>query len=304
MTASKQAGPGWSTGKILAVVIPVCLVVAAVAVTLIIVLSKDNTTSTSQTTAPEAPTREEVVAMYDKIEQETASALKEMQDLESQEAMASYGTYEQEVAQAEADVEQLNADIATATASVEQAAADVSTAAGEATETQQEYQALLNEINGYYAYVEDLAKLAFEQVQYVKSTLPALEEIDGMKQNVTEVQSQPAQARARQLETQLAGRSGRFSSRAKPSAAAPQSLKQYSTSLDALAVELGGLSTRMAQALGSRNLASFNDLANQMNASVAGTFGQLSGGLTNSINGFTSQLSSFSGKVDAAMPKK
>lgn len=184
MTARKESGSGWSTGKILAVVIPVCLVVAAVAVTLILVLGKGKGTSTTVTTPTgKTPTQEEVIASYDAIKQEADAAVKQLQELESQEAMADYTAYQQE-GQANAEIAQLATDVEAASVAATQAAA--------------------------------------EQVQYIQSTLPTLQEVDQMKSNVAEIQQAPTGARQRQLAAGLSTRATGITSRLSGAKAAPR----------------------------------------------------------------------------------
>lgn len=184
MTAKKESGSGWSTGKILAVVIPVCLVVAAVAVTLILVLGKGKGTSTTVTTPTgKTPTQEEVIASYDVIKQEADAAVKHLQELESQEAMADYTAYQQE-GQANAEIAQLATDVEAASVAATQAAA--------------------------------------EQVQYIQSTLPTLQEVDQMKSNVAEIQQAPTGARQRQLAAGLSTRATGIASRLSGAKAAPR----------------------------------------------------------------------------------
>jgi len=295
---------GCSTGKILAVVIPICVVVVTVAVTLILVLGKGSGTSKGTTPSAQVPTEEQVADTYDQIKQETNAAVKEITDLTSQQAMEDATAYQQEVQQADESLTQLASDVSSASASVEAAASEVSTAATEVTQTQQEYQAFLTEIESYYAYVEDLTRQAVEQVAYVKSALPTLQQVDQLQAGATELAGSPAPARQRQLTSLLSSRASGLAAQLKSLKTAPASLSQFGVSLQSLTGQLGSLSQQMSQALASGNAAAFNSLSQQMNASVSGTLGQLSSGLQSSINGFSSQLGTLSQKVDASIPKK
>jgi chromosome segregation ATPase len=296
---------GWSTGKVLAVVIPVCVVVAAVAVTLILVLGGGNKSTTSSTTpTAKAPTEEEVVNTYDDIKKEADTALQQIAALESQQAMADAAAYQAAVEQAGATITDLATDVESASAAVEAASGEVSQAAGEVTETQQQYQQLLTETQAYYDYVAQLSKQASEQVQYIKSTVPTLQQVDQMASAVTGVQQAPTPVQRRTLGAQLISRASGISTRARSAKTAPESLSQYSASLQALGGQVSGYAQQMTQALAAGNNASFDQLAGQMNSSIQGTLQQLSGGISTTVNSFNSQLASLGQKVESAIPKK
>jgi hypothetical protein len=180
----------------------------------------------------------------------------------------------------------------------------VSAAATEATQTQQEYQALLTDIESYYTYVDDLTKQAAEQVAYVKSALPTPQQVDELQAGASELSGSPAPARQRQLTSLLSSRASGLATQLKSLKAAPANLSRFGASLQSLTGQLWSMSQQMSQALASGNTAAFNSLSQQKSSSVSGTLGQLSSGLKSSIDGFSSQLGSLTRKVDASIPKK
>ena len=297
--AAEGNGSGWSTRKILALVIPICVVVIAAAVILVLVLGNSDSKKSGSTGKPAS--EEEIANQYEQIKKDAEAAVKQLEQLEAQQAQQDSAALQQQVEQANTEITQLEQDTAEALAAVEQASAEVSSAAGTTTEVALEYEAFLKELEAYYAYVEGLTQQAVAQVEYLKSVAPTLQDIQQWQQLAARLGKAPTPALQRQLSGQLTGRAQQALYGLQSSTAtAPDSLKGYGDSIQALTGQLGGISQQMSQALSSRNKASFDALSNQMTAAIDQAQQQLTG----AFDSFNSGLSSAASKVDAAMPKK
>lgn len=309
----KERSGRWSAGKVLAVVIPICLVVAAVAVTLVLVLGK---TKTAENGSSSAPSQEGIVKTYDELNKQAEAAVAELEKLASQEALAaasstspeptatSLTAYQQELAALNQTFAQLAADVSEAAAAVEQAAASVETASSAVTTTAQEYQQLYAQISAYYAYLEQLTNQAVSQLQYLQSTVPALQDIQQVQTLVQGMSNTPPlPARRAELQSQLSARAQGVLSRLQTNQP-PQTMGQYGTTLQSLAGQVNGIAQQAGQALASGNKASIDALAEQMNAAVDQAERQLSADLGSAFSGYSSQLSAQAGQVDAARSGK
>lgn len=294
-----ENGSGWGAKKVLALLIPVCVVVIAVTVILVLFLGNSDTKKSGSTGKPAA--EEEITGQYEQIKQDANAAVKHLEQLETQQAQQDSAAYQQQIEQANAEIEQLEQDAAEALTAVEQASAEVSSASGTATEVALEYEAFLKELEAYYAYVEGLTQQAVAQVEYLKSVAPTIQDVQQWQQLAARLGKAPTPALQRQLSGQLTGRAQQALSGLQSSTTtAPDSLKGYGDSIQALTGQLGGISEQMSQALASGNKASFDALSNQMTAAMDQAQQQLTG----AFDSFSSGLSSAASKVDAAMPNK
>lgn len=297
--AAVENGSGWSARKILAVVIPVCVLVIAVTVIGVLVLGNGDSEKSGPTGKP--ATEEEIAGQYEQIKTDADAAVKQLEQLETQQTQQDAAAYQQQIEQAGAEMAQLEKDTAEALAAAGQASTEVSSAAGTATEVALEYEAFLKELEAYYAYVEGLTQQAVTQVEYLKSVAPTMQDVQQWQHLATRLGEAPTPALQRQLSGQLTGRAQQaLSSHQSLTTTAPDSLKGYGDSVQALTGQLGGISEQMSRALASGNKASFDALSNQMTAALDQAQLQLAG----AFDSFSSGLSSAASKVDAAMPEK
>jgi chromosome segregation ATPase len=287
----KHSGKGWTTGKILALVIPICLVVAGVAVALILVLGKSNSDKSG---GEETAANEEIVDTYDEISRQAEEAVAQMKDLESQEAASDPQAYEQEMEEAESAFEEL-------AAVSEEAANTIIEVSEDYGELYPEYEDLYTYISDYYAYLEQLTGQAVSQIDYLQSLLPTLEEIQQMEALVGRLENMPATGQFGELSHQLTERAQKALSELEGTQA-PESLNTYGSDMESLAKELDSLTQQMSQALSSGNKPAFSSLAAQMNAAVSQADHQLSATISSLLSGYMSTLSQLEASVQSALP--
>jgi len=166
----------WTTGKILAVVIPVCVVIIAVTVTLVLVLGNSGN---GDEEAGEGGTaaEEKIVETYEQIKQEADAAVAEMEDLEAQEAASDPDAYEQELEEALTAYEQLIADL--------------DEAANAAIEVSEDYEELYAYIYEYYDYVYDLTEQAVGEIEYLLNLVPTMQGVEQMENLLERLENLP-----------------------------------------------------------------------------------------------------------------
>ena len=118
----ERDGTRWTTAKILALLIPVFLVVMAVAGTLVLALGKGDA-GENEAGEGDTASEEEVLEAYEEIRKQTEAAMAEMEDLESEEAVSDPAVYEQELVEANARAERAYQEVERSKARLERAAA-------------------------------------------------------------------------------------------------------------------------------------------------------------------------------------
>jgi len=278
----KGSGTGWTKGKMLALIIPICLVVIAAAVTLIIVLG-DGGAGEKKAGADETVSEEEMIETYEEIKQEAGTAMDEMEDLESVEAASDPEVYEQELEEALTVYNQLLADL--------------EEAANAAVEVSEDYVELYSYIYEYYDYLFDLTEQAVGEIEYLLSLVPTMQEIEQVKNLVDRLEQLPAAGQNGELSAQL-GQAVQEALADLESTAAPDSMSSYGSGMDALAQQLDSL----AQATASGDNADFASLADQINAAIASAQQQFSATVSSLVSGYTSLLSQLEASISSAMP--
>ncbi len=275
----------WSRGKVLAVVIPLVLVLAGGSAAVILILSRDKKESGSQ---------DEITQDYQDISTQNDALMAELQALETQQAMQSAG-YEQELADANDSLDQMEADVSEAAAQVEQAAADVS-------ETNAEYQALYDSLLAYYAYLEQMLAQAEAQVQYLQAVAPTLSDMQQL-QALSDRMSKlpPGAAQQNELMNQLSGTIAAMAGRAS-TAEPPASLAQSGEAVQSLTGELQSLAGQMAGALAAGNPQSLDALAGQIGNAISGVQAQLANQINGLLSSFISQLDSMQEQITTLLP--
>ncbi len=287
---AESGNGGWSTGKILAVVIPLVVLVIAGVVVGVVVLGRKKSSN-----------QDAVVKQYDEMKKQSEAALAELAKIANATAtMASSSaptdtstgatstTYEEELTALDSTLTTLEQDVSEAATAVEQAAGDVS-------ETSEEYQQLYDEILAYYQYVEQLLKQAETQVAYLQSVAPTLADMQAYQDLLTKIQAAPPRAQ-QELSGQLSARVEGARSRLQ-NLSVPESLNQYNQQLQGFTDQLNGLSQQMTQAIGAGNTAAFSQLSSQFTSVLNQTQQQLSQSLNSVVSGLTSGLSQAAGGV-------
>jgi len=282
----KDSGTGWTKGKILALVIPICLVVIAAAVTLAVVLGGggggEDKAGVSETTG-----EEEMIETYEEIAQEAETAMDEMEDLESVEAASDPEVYEQELEEALTVYNQLLADL--------------EEAASIAVEVCEDYEELYAYIYEYYDYLYELSEQAVGEIEYLLSLVPTMQEIEQVEALVDRLEQLPAAGQYGEMSAQL-GQAVQEALSNLESTAAPDSMSSYGSGVDALAQQLDALAQQMGQALASGDNAAFSSLADQMNAAIASAQQQFSSTVSSLVSGYTSLLSQLEASIELLIP--
>jgi chromosome segregation ATPase len=274
-------GGGWSTGKILAVVIPICVVVAAVTITLVLVLGGSDSS------------HEEILETYQKIDQEAQEALKEVE--QAQAAPTTSETYQEDLQLAYDEVEALLTEMGEAITAVEEAATSVD-------ETAQQYMELYQEIESYYAYLEGLVNEALSQIEYLQSIAPALEDLEEFTTLVQRIENAPAILQKRELSSRLNGEAQAMLGDLQGKTA-PESLSGFSQDMQSLADSVDSTARQMTQTLQSGNGETFSAQASQLNSSISQVQQQLTADLSAAISNMSTGLSQKAQSVDSLMPQ-
>ncbi|MBN2026399.1 MAG: hypothetical protein JW854_06555 [Actinobacteria bacterium] len=282
----KKRGTGWTKGKILALVIPICLVVITAAVTLTVTLGGGGG-GDDKAAASETMSEEEMIEYYEEIKQEAETALDEMEDLESVEAASDPEVYEQELEEALTVYNQLLADLGEAANAV--------------VEVCEDYEELYAYIFEYYDYLYELSEQAVCEIEYLLTLLPTVQEIEQVKNLVDRLEQLPAAGQYGELSAQL-GQAVQDVLANLEGTAAPDSLSSYGSGMDALARQLDALSQQMGQALASGDKAALASLADQIDASIASAEQQFSSTVSSLVSGYTSLISQLEAGISSAMP--
>lgn len=282
----KESGTGWTKGKILALVIPICLVAVAAAVTLAVVIGGGGA-GEDKASAGERAGEEEMIETYEEIKQGAETAMDEMEDLESAAAASDPEVYEQELEEALTVYNQLLADL--------------SEAANAVVEVSEDYAELYAYIYEYYDYLYELSEQAVGEIEYLLSLVPTMQEIEQVKSLVDRLEQLPAAGQYGELSTQL-GQAAQDALSDLEGTAAPDSLSSYGSGVDALAQQLDAVAQQMSQALASGDTASFSSLADEMNAAIASAQQQFSSTVSSLLSGYTSLLAQLEASISAAMP--
>jgi len=297
---SSKGGQGWSRGKILAVVIPLCVVIIGGVVALVLVLGRSDSGK-----APDGGSevsREELIRTYEELNREAEEAIAELERVAAEAVLSedaasepgtSATTYEQEL-------EQLNATFSELEQEVADASAAVVDASGEVSETANEYQELCDELTAYYEYLEQLAAQAVSQVEYLQSVAPCLEDIEQYRELVNRLAGATPVVQ-RELSDQLTSRSQAAMSRL-GGVTAPASMQGLSAGMNELSGQMDAYAKQVSSALASGNAAALNTLSNEIGSALAQTQQQLVSELNATFKGFSSQLASAGQKVNAAIP--
>ena len=271
---------GWTTGKILAVVIPICIVVIAAAVTLFLVLGQNDP-------GEEKAGEEEMIETYEEIKQEADTAIAEMEDLESEEATSDPEIYEQQLEEALTVYGQLMADLEEAT--------------NAAVEVSEDYEELYTYIYEYYDYLYDLTEQAAGEIEYLLSLVPTLEEIQQMEQLVERLEQLPATGQYGELSTQLDQAVQKALSNLE-GVTVPDTMSSYGSGVESLARQLDSMVQQMSQALASGNKTAFSSLADQMSAAISQTQQQLTSTMNSLVSGYTSIFTQLEASIQSALP--
>ncbi|MEW6554620.1 MAG: hypothetical protein AB1384_10075 [Actinomycetota bacterium] len=172
----------WTTGRILAVVIPVCVAVIATVVTLALVLGdgggKEEASGDTAGAGEMTDAEEEMIETYEEIKQDADAAVAEMEDLESQEAASDPDAYEQELEEALTAYDQLLADL--------------DEAANAAIEVSEDYEELYAYINDYYEYLYGLTEQAVSEMENLLALVPTMQELEQAEGPVERLENLPA----------------------------------------------------------------------------------------------------------------
>jgi hypothetical protein len=279
-------GKGWSTGKILAVVIPICLVVVAVAVTLILVLGKDDTEE-KKGGEEGTITEEEMIDTYEQIKQDAEAAVSQMEDLESGEATSDPAAYEQQLEEAQAAFELLYADLD-----------EFASLAVEVTEGYEELNAYIYD---YYEYLYELTGQAINEIEYLMSLVPTFEDLQQFEEIIGRLENLPAGGQFGELSSQLSQKAQQALSGLEGKQI-PEGMSGYGVELDSLTTELNSLAQQMSQALSSGNAAAFSSYADQAGAAITQAQQQLSSSINSLVSGYASMLSQLEAAIQSALP--
>ena len=182
---SSRTDSGWSRGKTLAVVIPLCVVIIAGVVALVLVLGKGD--SGKEPDGRTEVSQEELVKTYEELNKAAQEAVAGLEKLAEQAVLtedAAAETTGSSTAAYEQELEQLNATFSELEQDAAEASAAVVEASGEVSETASEYQELYDELSAYYAYLEQLTQQAVGQVEYLQSVAPCLQDVEQYKELV------------------------------------------------------------------------------------------------------------------------
>ena len=279
--ANGADGGGWSTGKILAVVIPICVVVVAVTITLVLVVGNSDSS------------HEEILETYQKIDHEAQEALKVVEQAEV--APATSESYQEDLQEAYNEVEALLKEMEEAVIAVEEAANSVD-------ETAQQYMELYQEIESYYAYLEGLASEALSQIEYLRSIAPALEDLEEFANLVQRIEDAPAILQKRELSSRLNDNAQAMLDDLQGTTA-PESMGNYGQGLQSLTDQVNGVSQQMTQTLRSGNGKTFSAQASQLNSSISQVQQQLTADLSTAVSNMSAGLSQKAQSVNSLVPQ-
>ncbi len=280
---AEKKGKRWSTARVLAIVIPVCLAVA-VAVVLILVLGNGEAPEKG---SGDAMSQEEMLEAYEAIRKEAEEAMAEMEDLASEEAASDPETYEQELEEAEDAYKELYQDLEEVTSYVVEVAED--------------YEELYGYIYDYYDYLYELTEQAVEEIDYLLSLVPTLDEMQGMEVLLERLESLPKGGKYGELPSQLSQYAQRALS-GMASAQPPSGTEAYGKEMEALAQELASLAQELAQSISSGDQAAFSALAGEMNAAIAQVQHQLCAGVDSLLGSYASALTQLEAAIESALP--
>ena len=99
------------------------------------------------------------------------------------------------------------------------------------TETRRELQALLAEVEEYYAYAEQLIAQASAQVAYIKSTLPTLTSADELKSAIKSAGSEGTVRQRQAAGVAVAKSAASLRGRIQQTGSAPPALQGYGSAL-------------------------------------------------------------------------
>ncbi len=276
---------GWTAKKTLAVMVPACAVTAALAVTLVLVLGgRDG----GQENAAEVTSgEEEMLDSYEQIKQEAEAAVSEMQDLESEEATSDPDVCARELEEAREAWEQLYADLEEATSY--------------AIEVTGEYAELYEYIYDYYDYLYDLTEEAVQQIDYLLSLVPTMEEIEQIRQQAEHLKNLPSGGKYEEIMEQIQ-RNARKVLSSLENKQPPPGTDAYGREMSDLARELESVSRQMADSLASGNRDAYNSQLEQMNGAIAQARQQLAASIDSLVAGYASMLSQLEASVQSALP--
>ncbi len=283
MVSERQGG--WTAKKTLAVVIPVCMAIAAVAVALVLTLGgKDDSGGTEK---KDTASEEMMLETYEQIKQEAEKAVSEMDDLESEEAASDPDVYAQELEEAEAAYEQLYNDLEEATSY--------------AVEVTEEYAELYEYIYEYYDYLYDMTEQATQEIDYLLSLVPTMEEIEQMQQQAERLKNLPAGGKYQEILAQLQ-RNAQKALSSLEGKQPPSGLGVYGEEMNELAEELESISQQMAKSLASGDKAAYGAQLEEMSAAIAQAQQQLMAGVDSLVSGYASMLSQLEASIQSALP--
>ena len=279
----KESGTGWTKGKMLALVIPICLALAAVAVTMTLALGGGEEPDESGGTVNE----EEMVEAYEEIKEEAEAALGEMEDIASDEAATDPEVYEQELEEAMTLYKQLLADLEDAAEAV--------------VEVSDEYEELYAYIYEYYDYLYDITGQALDELEYLLSLVPTMQELQQLDGLLDKMEKLPAGGRNADLGDQVDQAVQKAVSNLEK-ATAPEALSPYDSEMQSLAQQLDSLAGQIKQGLAGGSGENPSSLADQMSAAVTATQQQLSATVDSLVSGYTSLLSQLEASVESLIP--
>lgn len=289
----KGVPKGWSKERVLAVVIPVCVAVAAVAVILVVALGRDEGGGSQAAPAGQ----EELMDQYEQVKLEAEGAVEQMEDLGVQEAAGDAEAYGQELEEAYDAMEQLYQDL-------EEAAQATEEAADEVAETSESYQELYEEMLAYYDYLQKMCGQAVAQLEYLRSVAASLGELQQLEGVAEKLEKLPAAgAQAGELSTQLTNKAVGAVLAYQGSKPAPGSLDQLSSEFSSLTSQIEALAQQMSRSLSSGDKQSFSYYAGQLTAGLAALEQQLAAEMAAAAQVFASQLSSLTSAVNSAVPE-
>ncbi len=274
-------GSGWSKGKVLAVVIPLCLLLAGGAVAAILIIGKDS---------GDGGASAEIISTYEEISKQAEAAMEEMDDLGE---AALVEDYEQQLAEAEAALNAMVADVDAAAAAVEEAASSVE-------ETSEEYEALYMQIEAYYAYLESLYAQAIEEVAYLQSIVPALEELQDVEDSLNAIQRNPGGTRSDQTTQLLAEMQAYAKALADMTTEDPYG--NIDDVLESASNDFNGSFTSLVASIASGDAARAAQQAGSISTTIDATISSITSEVASVVGSYASMLDSLASGVTAAIP--
>lgn len=270
----------WTRGKVLAVVLPLCAVVIGLAAALVLILTGGESGETSK---PE----EKLVQDYEKVKEEADAALDEMEDLQSEEVVSDPEAYEQELQEALQAFESLMEDL--------------DEAAEAAVEVAEEYEELYSYIYEYYDYLYRLTEEAVDQIEYLLSLAPSLQQMEQVDELLKRMENLPRGSQWDQLLKQVSTRSQNaleelenLQAQAAPGGAGMEELSQLTQQADAVLEQL----VSSAQ----EGQAGLKSLADQLASTLAEIEQQAASAVSSAVSAFSSTLSQMEQAIQSLIP--